>query len=281
MPSPLVIGTIACLPMPRMTTTIHHINCGTLRPSPGVIAVCHCLLLEDARGLALVDTGIGLLEVERPPERLGQELIDAAGFQFNEADTAVRQLERLGFSRDAVTDIVLTHGDPDHAGGLADFPRARVHIAAEEYANLGGGSWRYVPLQFAHGPRWTLYGPTATRDWFGLEARVVPLGFSSEVLLIPLPGHTLEHFGVAIQQGERWTLHVGDAYYLRVELATDEHPVSQLTAQRADDDVARRATIGELRRLLRDHGDVIDMFGTHDISELPDANDPATAASAG
>ena len=234
-------------------TTVHHINCGSLHAPPYPKVVCHCLLLEDRNGLALVDTGIGLLDVRRPVERLGQPLIDMAGFQFHEADTAVRQVEALGFRPGDVTHVVLTHGDPDHAGGLADFPQARVHLSEEEHASVAKGHFRYVPVQFAHGPRWETY-PRSTRQWFGLEARPVDLGFESEVLLIPLFGHTLGHCGVAIRQGDRWVLHVGDAYYLRVELTTDDHPVSPLTAQRADDDARRRASLEQLRRLARDHG---------------------------
>jgi glyoxylase-like metal-dependent hydrolase (beta-lactamase superfamily II) len=88
-------------------------------------------------------------------------------------------------------------------------------------------------------------------------------------LLVPLFGHTLGHCGVAIHQGDRWVLHVGDAYYLRIELATDDHPVSQLTRQRADDDGPRRASLEHLRRLARDHGDEIDLFGYHDPTEFP------------
>lgn len=95
------------------------------------------------------------------------------------------------------------------------------------------------------------------------------MGFGSEVLLVPLFGHTLGHCGVAIQQGERWALHVGDAYYLRAELGTDDHPVSLLAASRADDDALRRASLGQLRRLARDHGHEIDLFGYHDGSEFP------------
>ena len=44
-------------------------------------------------------------------------------------------------------------------------------------------------------------------------------------------------------------LHVGDAYYLRVETERDDHPVSRLTAQRADDDRRRLASLEEIRRL--------------------------------
>jgi len=29
----------------------------------------------------------------------------------------------------SVTDVVLTHADPDHVGGLADLPHARVHLS--------------------------------------------------------------------------------------------------------------------------------------------------------
>lgn len=249
-------------------TTVHHINCGTLVVPTYPTVVCHCLLLEDSQRLALVDTGIGLLDVQNPAGRLSQPLIEMAGFQFHESDTAVRRIEALGFSPADVRHLILTHGDPDHSGGLADFPNAQVHVSAEEHAHLASGHLRYVPTHFAHVPNWKTY-PRSTRKWFGLEARPVDLGFESEVLLIPLFGHTLGHCGVAIQQGDRWLLHVGDAYYLRAELTVDDHPVSQLAAKRADDDSQRRVSLEHLRRLVRDHGDEIDITGYHDLTELP------------
>jgi hypothetical protein len=63
---------------------------------------------------------------------------------------------------------------------------------------------------------------------------------------------------------------VGDVYYRRTELTADEHPVSALAAQRADDDAQRHASLAELRRLFTDHADEIEMVGYHDISELPE-----------
>lgn len=97
------------------------------------------------------------------------------------------------------------------------------------------------------------------------------LGFESEVLLVPLFGHTVDHCGVAVQYGDRWLLHVGDVYYLRVEVTTDDHPVSTLAAQRADDDAQRRSSLDQMRRLDRDHGGEIDLFGYHDPEEFPQA----------
>lgn len=250
-------------------TTIHHINCGTLLVPGYPTVVCHCLLLEDDLGLALIDTGIGMLDVQNPVDRLGQELINLAGFQFNEADTAIRRIENLGLQPDQLRHIVLTHCDPDHAGGLADFPNAQVHVGREELSHALSEHWRYVAKHFEHSPRWMPY-EASKQEWFGLEARPVNLGFSSEVLLIPLFGHTLGHCGVAIQQGSRWLLHVGDAYYLRAELTEVNHPVSELAAQRADNDEWRRESLSQLRRLFRDHGDEIKMVGYHDITEFPE-----------
>lgn len=74
---------------------------------------------------------------------------------------------------------------------------------------------------------------------------------------------------VVFRTGDRWLLYVGDAYYLRVELETDDHPVSVLAALRADDGTRRRASLDELRRLARDHTPEIDLVGYHDVSEFP------------
>ncbi len=253
---------------PLLLTTVHHLNCGTLVVPSYPTVVCHCLLLQEGERLALVDTGIGLADVRDPLGRIGQPLIDLAGFQFHEVDTAVRRIEALGFSPANVEHILLTHADPDHAGGLADFPQAQVHISAEELDQVKSGHWRYVPTQFAHQPAWQPHSP-ATRSWFGFNARPVDLGFSGEVLLIPLFGHTRGHCGVAIEQGDRWLLHVGDAYYLRAELEADDHPVSQIAAQRAEDDAERRASVTQLRRLVSEHSNQITLVGYHDLAELP------------
>lgn len=249
-------------------TRVHSLNCGTLHAPPNPQAGCHCLLLEDPSGLALVDTGIGLRDVANPTGRLDQRVIDEAGFQFNEADTAVRQIEQLGFQARDVGHIILTHGDPDHTGGLADFSSAEVYISKEEYASIRNGHFRYAPAHYTYGPRWNCY-PSMKRTWFGLEARPLALGFQAQVLLIPLFGHTLGHCGVAIEQDNGWLLHVGDAYYLRDELESDDAPISKLSAVRADDDGLRSQSLAELRRLKRDHAGEIRMVCYHDLSEFP------------
>jgi len=246
-----------------MPANIYHINIGSLITADSIHVPCHGLLLELGKELVLVDSGIGLLDVQNPTERIGTELINLAGFQFNEEDTAVRRIEELGYQPSDVRHIILTHGDPDHAGGLADFPQATVHVAQEELANIESGNGRYRPPHFAHPPLWKTYGPSTER-WFGLEARPISFESGDRVFLIPLFGHTKGHSGVAIRLEDGWLLHAGDAYYLQVELKQDDHPVSILTAQRADDNSQRLHSLEELRRVLRDHGSEIQAYCYHE-----------------
>jgi len=245
---------------------IHHINAGWLRTSVHPEITCHCLILQEGDQVALVDVGIGVKDAEDPVGRLGQQLIDLAGFTFDADETAFRKLEQRGIDPHCLGHIILTHADPDHAGGLADFPQAMVHVSQEELDNVNSGHWRYVTANFAHQPKWV---PRAINDaeFFGLPARRLPLGFSQDILLVPLFGHTKGHCGVAIPQGDRWFLHVGDAYYLKAELTDLNHTVDQLAEMRADDNEARLESLDHLRRIAREHADVVTMCGYHDVTE--------------
>src|SRR5260221_461545 len=88
---------------------VHHLNCGTLRPigarlvngeggyvDPARI-VCHCRLLETDRELVLVDTGLGLAEMEDPWSRLGRLPAGLLRLEQDATRTAIRQLRALGF----------------------------------------------------------------------------------------------------------------------------------------------------------------------------------------
>src|ERR1035438_7497439 len=171
--------------------------------------VCHCVLVEGAEGLVLIDTGFGL-EDTRNPRQLGLPFITAIRPRALAAETAIAQIRELGFEPSDVRHIVATHLDLDHAGGLPDFPDADVHLLGRELEAAMNPGWRersrYIAVHWAHGPRWAQHD-VGGNDWFGFESvRILP-GSDAEILLIPLPGHTLGHTGVAIKQADRWLLH--------------------------------------------------------------------------
>ncbi|MFD0637978.1 MBL fold metallo-hydrolase [Catenulispora yoronensis] len=132
-------------------------------------AVCHCLLLEtDSDGLILIDTGLGTPDVTTPERTLSPEFLGRAQPVFDLAETALHQIRRLGHEASDVRHIVLTHLDLDHAGGLPDFPDARVHLMDAEHRTALASTGRhpedrirYRPAQWAHHPNWVTYTPSA------------------------------------------------------------------------------------------------------------------------
>lgn len=233
---------------------IHHLSCGSLCPhgarlivgEGGLLApakfVCHCLLIETDDSLVLVDTGFGT-EDARNRGRLGVAF-RALRARPALGETAVRQLEALGFSS-------------------SDGPRyKRVH-------------WK-------HNPNWVRHDGGG-EDWFGFEGvRILP-GIGTEVLLIPLIGHTRGHTAIAVHDGDRWLLHCGDAYFNHGELATPPScpPAIRLfQAAMAADNSARRANRERLRELAATHGDEVTLLCAHDPYELEREQARAGAAAA-
>jgi len=111
---------------------VHHLNCGTLFPLGCGELVCHVLLVETANGLVLIDSGFGLKDCGDPAGRLGPARRFIRPI-LNDTEAAVNQVERLGFRCDDVRHIVVTHFDPDHIGGISDFPDAQIHVTAAEW----------------------------------------------------------------------------------------------------------------------------------------------------
>lgn len=248
-------------------TRVYHLNCVDIRSAAFGSVIGHCLLVETAHRLILIDAGLGLQDVQFPEQRLGAALIEQAGFELDEQKTAVRQMELLGFAADQLTDCVISHLDPDHAGGLADFPQATIHLSFEEWAHFCGGNPRYVTQHLAHKPLLKTYA-ASTDSWCGLEARKVFADSDLELFLVPLFGHTLGHSGVAIKLPSGWLFYVGDAYYLSAELTNWNHPVNALASLRADDDDLRIQTLTAIRQLACDYPEV-EIYGYHDSAEFP------------
>lgn len=269
---------------------IHHLNCGTMRPRgqrpingygswrADALMVAHCLLVEADDGLILVDTGFGLLDIAAPRRRLGWLFLANVRPVLDPAETAAKQVEALGFERRDVRHIVLTHLDADHAGGLSDFADAQVHLYLPEHrsalqAPTKSEHYRYRSIQWAHEPRWQPHELGGERLW---DLPAVQVLEEPEIWLVPTVGHSRGHALVAVRGPERWVVHGGDAYFSRFELGDPPRsPVAMgffqwLVAfdRRAAPEQQRR-----LRQLLRDHGDELTLFSSHDPDELAELAD--------
>jgi glyoxylase-like metal-dependent hydrolase (beta-lactamase superfamily II) len=266
---------------------IHHINTASLCPvfsklitgAGGVMErghmVCHCLLIETPNaGLVLVDTGFGTEDVRSPRSRLGNALLVAAAPKLDLEECAIAHVRRLGFDTSDVTHIVLTHMDLDHAGGIADFPNARVHVLADEHAAAKALATakeraRYRPQQWAHNPVFELARPAGER-WKGFEAvRALP-GLPPEILMLPLSGHTRGHACVAVETGAGALVHAGDAYFHRGAIAPEGN-IAPAAAQwyegmMAFDRKKLEANHARLRALAQDTD--VKVFCAHDVPEF-------------
>jgi len=270
---------------------IHHLNCGTCCPvggrlfdgySRGVSAhlVCHCLLVEADAGLILIDTGYGTQDVAQPRERLSNFFRALNRPQLRPEETAVAQVRRLGFAPGDVRHIVVTHLDFDHAGGIEDFPNARIHVTAREKEvadQRRGGAFvsrkRYRPQQWDEAMNWSLYPLGGGERWFGFDAVRDLEGLPPEILLVPLAGHTWGHAGIAIREDDgRWLFYAGDAYFHHSEIDGEHRtcPPGLRGYQRlmqVDAD-ARMANQRRVRALSSDHGNRVRIFCAHDLTEF-------------
>ena len=155
---------------------------------------------------ALVDAGAGPCDVLWPG---GAGLLGA--------------LERIEVAPAEITDIVLTHLDFDHSGGVVAgtwpeplapaFPTARVHVAAFDL----DWWWNAEERRLRVGPRiLRTLRAAGLLETFADGAEVLP-GLRAR----SAPGHCAGHSVLEVADGDGVLLHLGDAIHDRLHV---EHP---------------------------------------------------------
>jgi glyoxylase-like metal-dependent hydrolase (beta-lactamase superfamily II) len=179
-----------------------------------------------------------------------------------------------------VRHIVMTHLDFDHAGGLADFPGAQVHVTRMEAraarTRLGWRArLRWRPAQF---PARFVEHEVAGEDFHGRPSLA---GLPAGLRFLPLPGHSPGHAGVLIEAEDGYVLHAGDAIFDMRELAAPGMAQPMALAYEAAmqvDAAQRRASADAVRDLARRASAELTVLCTHD-PRLPPAErlilDPA------
>ena len=270
---------------------IHYMNCGTFCPAGRLLVngkgspfasgrlSCLSMLVEAGDGLILVDTGLGTMDVKHPHGRIPGGIWRLLNRPvLDESETAIHQIRELGYSPMDVRHIVLTHLDFDHAGGLSDFPEAKVHVFAPEHQQAMSrpsrmDRVRYSPSQFAHLPDWVILQEEGEK-WRGFGS-VRALPGTPEVLLIPLARHSRGHCGVAVSTDAGWVLNAGDAYFHHAELKEDGRrcPPGLRAYENIFqyDRVQRLANLDRLREFARVAGPEIKIVCSHDPVYIDEA----------
>lgn len=192
---------------------IHHLDGGTFCPVPGVRLPTHVLAIEFEHNVVLVDVGLGNDDVAQPVRRLGPGVLPLRPVLRPEF-TVARQLQQLGVEHEDVTDVVATHLDYDHVGGLSDFPSARLHVSdleldAARHPRSVREAIRYRRPHIDRIDQAVTYHQPDS-DVLGLPAH--PIDAAGQLYLIPMPGHTRGHAAIAVRDASRgWLIAAGDA----------------------------------------------------------------------
>jgi glyoxylase-like metal-dependent hydrolase (beta-lactamase superfamily II) len=163
-----------------------------------------CLLVQVGERRILVDTGYGPV-----PDRPEVGLLPSA-------------LAEVGVATGAIDTVILSHPHGDHVGGTV--------LGSGESVSPAYASARY----WLGKADWEHYSQPNVTGHLTLEEKIAPLERAQRldladgeqeiapgVRLLPLPGHTPGHMGVAFTSGQQTAIYVGDLVHHPLQI---EHP---------------------------------------------------------
>ena len=209
-----------------------------------------CFLVEHpGAGPILVDTGLHASVAENPAATLGRRAKAAYTIHMEPGWSAAEQLrDDHGLEPGDVRLVIMTHLHYDHAGAIADFPRATFVVDAVEWraATHGGFLQGYRRALFDHPFEWrTVRFDAPEVESFASFGRTLDLLGDGSVRLLSTPGHTKGHVSVLLRlSGGRELLLTADAAYARRTIDETLVPVF------VDDVHVYRRSLGEIARYV-------------------------------
>jgi len=125
------------------------------------------------------------------------------------------QIERLGYQKSDITNVILTHLHLDHFDGLSYFENTPILVNKLEWDKPSFALPSLYPKWFK--PR-VVHLKEAKNKFF---KNSLPLVESGEIEMVHTPGHTIGHCSILIKSSEMDYLLAGDVSYNQHQLEND------------------------------------------------------------
>ncbi len=212
-------------------------------------------------GLVLFDTGYSQRFFEETSGFPASIYRQTTPVVYQASDGVAAQLTARGLRPEDVSLVLLSHFHADHIGGARDFPRARFVCYADAWRRIrhltGFAALKQAFLPGLLPPDFEAR-TQAVEDLQEVELpeRLRPFEVGADlfgdgsVVVVPLPGHAVGHYGVLIDTEPAPTFLVADACWLSQAFRENllPHPLANLIF---DDPQAYRASLRRIHELHR------------------------------
>ena len=183
-------------------------------------------LIDTGDEVILVDTGMPVEQPDMVPD------VNAPIYLGARIDDYVTALTKLGYQKEQVTKILVTHKHPDHTGELRSFSNAKIFISRIEAEAMDLKGDNVVRVDFTDG----------AYENFDKCQKI-----TNGVYYVFAPGHTKGNSIIIVEnEGLRYIIH-GDVTY------TDEALYQNKLSVATEDKAAARDTLNKVRAFIENH----------------------------
>ncbi len=149
----------------------------------------------------LIDTGNEVILVDTDvPSELPETSPDETTplYMGSRIQDYISALSELGYKKEDVSKILITHKHPDHTGELRQFPNAKIYMSKTEAEELDLDSNNVVPVEFDSGEYYNFKKSQKITD---------------NIYLIEAKGHTMGNSIVIVEDDDLFYMIHGDITY--------------------------------------------------------------------
>lgn len=183
-------------------------------------------LIDTGDDVILVDTGVpSTFPVNEPDETTPL-------FMGDKITPYLDALNELGYDKDDVTKIIITHKHIDHTGEISQFPNAKVYISKTEAEEMNLEGDNIVPVEFDDGAYYN----------FEKSQKIV-----DDIYLIEAIGHTTGNSIIIAKDDDLFYMFQGDVTY------TDEALYANKLSIVFEDIEKARETLDNVREFVKNN----------------------------